>query len=251
MILSQKGRASLVTSTKRNMVLGYALGGVMFVGGTLLGILGPKPEASASGATCSSLLTDVVSCKSRMYERSGKDFTWTVTAGGEYEVRVKQPNVKNPVDATITIKNTKGAQVAYHDGGSRGADAKVKQRFEPGTYRINVRDFAGDKVAGGYGFELQITKSAVADPPASVGSAAITNAEIEPTVTTVSNDPTPTKKASANAVVKGKTLPAPKPSSTMTQAKVVPATVVSAQKDAPKPPPNASGSPAVAPAKKK
>ena len=166
LLLSQKGRASLVKSTKRNMVLGYALGGVMFVGGTLLGALGPKPAASASGSACTSILTDAVSCDGRMYDRDGKNFTWTVTTAGEYQLTVKQPNVKHPVDATLTVTDSKGAQVAYNDGGSPGAEAKVKEHFEPGIYTVNVRDFARDKVSGGYGFHLDIAKSAAPAPAA-------------------------------------------------------------------------------------
>jgi hypothetical protein len=176
LILSQKGRASLVKSTKRNMILGYALGGAMFVGGTVLGIFGPAPDPTNGGTACAATISDAVSCDGRIYERDGKDHTWTVTTAGEYTIVVKQPAVKYPIDATITVKDAKGAQVAYNDGGSPGADAKVKQRFEPGTYTINVRDFARDKVKGGYGFHLDITKEAA---PA-VSSASITNADIKP-----------------------------------------------------------------------
>lgn len=174
LILSNKGRAALVKSTKRNMILGYALGGVLFVGGTALGIFGPKPEPGTSTA-CASLMTDAVSCDGRLYERDGKDFTWTVTTAGDYLLTVKQPNVKAPIDATLTIK--KGIQqVAYNDGGSPGAEAKIKQHFEPGTYTVNVRDFARDKVKGGYGFHLDI--AAVPTDPAVASSAAITNADL-------------------------------------------------------------------------
>jgi hypothetical protein len=177
LILSAKGRASLVKSTKRNMILGYAMGGVMFVGGTLLGIFGPAPEASvADGSVCSSTLaSDVASCAGRMYEREGVDMKWTVATAGEYTLKVTQPAVKYPIDPSLTIKDATGKELAHHQGILKGAEAKVTQKFEPGTYTINVKDVFNDKVKGGYGFHLDITRAP--DAPA-VASATIKNAEL-------------------------------------------------------------------------
>jgi hypothetical protein len=72
-------------------------------------------------------------------------------------VRVRQPNVRNPIDSTLTITNAAGQQVGYNDGGSPGADALVTQMFLPGTYHINVRDFARHTVSGGYSFSLDVS----------------------------------------------------------------------------------------------
>ncbi|AKV00407.1 hypothetical protein AKJ09_07070 [Labilithrix luteola] len=158
LLLSSKGRGALAKATKRNMVLGYAVGGALLVSGTALGVFGKPPSA---GSSCPSTLgAEVVACDGRMYERDGYDMKWTVTTAGEYTVTVKQPNVKHPIDAALTIKNASGKQVGYNDGGSPGANATVTQTFEPGTYTINVRDFARDKVKGGYGFHLDIARSA-------------------------------------------------------------------------------------------
>lgn len=212
LILSDKGRAALVKSTKRNMIVGYAAGGVMLVGGSLLGIFGPAPEASASASSCPAIITgEAVSCDSRMFERDGKDFTWTVTTAGDYLLTVKQPNVKFPVDATITVKDATGKQVAYNDGGSPGADAKVKEHFEPGTYTVNVRDFARDKVKGGYGFHLDIAKSAEPTPAASA-VATITSAETAPSA--VPSAAPPAAKAAAKLPGKAAAKPAAKPAPT-------------------------------------
>ncbi len=172
LVLSDKGRASLAKSTKRNMIIGYAVGGAMFVGGTLLGIFGPAPEASKTA--CQSNITDAVTCDGRIYAADGEDFKWTVTTAGEYTVTVKQPAVKFPIDATLTITDATGEQVGYNDGGAPGVDAKVKQHFEPGTYTINVRDFGKSKVKGGYSFHLDIAKAA--EEPAA--SAHVTNANL-------------------------------------------------------------------------
>jgi hypothetical protein len=179
LILSPKGRASLVGSTKRNMILGYAIGGVLFVGGTLLGIFGPAPEPSASNSCTSHIAADTVSCDARLYTSAGDDYTWTVPAKAEYTISLRQPKVKFPIDGTLTVFDAKGDQVAYNDGGSPGAEAKIKQTFEPGTYKINARDFSNNKVKGGFGYHLEIAKT---EEPA-VGSATITNADLAPSAT--------------------------------------------------------------------
>jgi hypothetical protein len=201
-----------VKSTKRNMILGYAAGGVLFVGGTALGIFGPASESSASGApTCESkLASDVTSCDGRIYAKNGEDYTWTIAKPAEYTLTLRQPKVKYPIDGTLTIKDQTGAQVAYNDGGSPGADAKIKQRFEAGTYTINVRDFAKSTVKGGYSFHLEIAKT---EEPA-VSSASITSATLP-----VDSAPPAAKAAPAKATGTGsakghgaKPAPAPKAS---------------------------------------
>ena len=178
LILSSKGRASLVGSTKRNMILGYAMGGVMFVGGTLLGIFGPAPDMSASSdsSSCSSTLTaDAVNCDGRMYDRDGYDMKWTVPTAGEYTLIVTQPKVKYPIDPSLTVTDVAGKELAHDVGISKGAEAKVTQKFEAGTYTINVKDTFNDKVKGGYGFHLDIVRTP--DAPA-VASANVTSAEV-------------------------------------------------------------------------
>jgi len=179
LILSSKGRASLVKSTKRNMILGYAIGGVMFVGGTALGIFGPAPDMTASASSCSSTLaTDVVACDGRMYDRDGYDMKWTIATAGEYNLTVSQPNVKYPIDPSLTVKDATGKELAHNDGIAKGAEAKATLKLEPGTYTINVRDVFHDKVKGGYGFHLAIVRTP--DAPAAA-SATITNAEVPDT----------------------------------------------------------------------
>jgi hypothetical protein len=196
LILSSKGRASLVKSTKRNMMIGYVMGGVFFVGGTALGIFGPAPEMSASSSSsCSSTLTtDVVACDGRMYEREGYDMKWTVATAGEYTLTVSQPKVKYPIDPSLTIKDATGKEVAHAAGFSKGAEAKVTQKFEPGTYTVNVKDVFNDKVKGGYGFHLDVARSPDAPAPV-VASANITNAEVTPAK--------PAAKAAGSAVKGG------------------------------------------------
>lgn len=181
LILSSKGRASLVKSTKRNMILGYAMGGVMFVGGTLLGIFGPAPDmsASSSSSSCSSTLTtDVVACDGRMYERDGYDMKWTVPTAGEYTLTVTQPNVKYPIDPSLTIKDASGKSVAHAAGIAKGAEAKVTEKLEAGTYTINVKDVFNDKVKGGYGFHLDVKRTP--DAPVVASAVPVASAEAKP-----------------------------------------------------------------------
>jgi|GEM_PF-2084215 len=194
LILSSKGRAALAKSTKTKMIVGYAAGGVMFVGGTLLGIFGPAPDTSGLASSCSSTLaSDVVSCDGRMYDRDGYDMKWTVTTAGEYTITAKQPKVKYPILATVTVSDATGKELAHDDGLEAGGDAKVKLKVEPGTYTINVRDFLRDKVKGGYGFHLDIARSP--DAPA-IASANVTSADVN------GQNGTPAAKA-APAAVKG------------------------------------------------
>jgi len=203
LILSSKGRAHLVKATKRNMIIGYALGGVMFVGGTLMGILGPAPDmtASSGSSSCSSELTaDVQACDGRMYERDGNDMKWTIAKGGEYTLTVSQPNVKYPIDPSLTLKDATGKELAHADGISKGAEAKVTTKLEPGTYTINVRDVFRDKVKGGYGFHLAFAKAPDAPPPPPVASsAALTSADVPGK---------PAAKAAGSAVKPGAKKPA-------------------------------------------
>lgn len=216
LILSNKGRAALAKSTKRNMTLGYAIGGVLFVGGTALGIFGPAPDLSASGASCANTLeTDVVACDGRMYEADGYDMKWTVTKAGEYTLTVSQPKVKFPIDPMLTIKDATGAVIAEEHGLAKGAEAKIVQKFEPGTYSLNVRDFFRDKVKSGYGFHLNVERMPDVLPAAS--------AEVTSAVGSAAGS---TAAAPIAAIAKGKgTVPALKPA---TSASGAPKAVASA-----------------------
>jgi hypothetical protein len=227
LILSSKGRASLVKSTKRNMILGYAMGGVMFVGGTLMGIFGPAPDMSASSdsSACSSTLTaDAINCDGRMYERDGYDMKWTVPTAGEYTLTVTQPKVKYPIDPSLTVTDATGKELAHDIGISKGAEAKVTMKFEPGTYTLNVRDTFRDKVKGGYGFHLAIVRTPDAPAPA-VASATITNADVKPAAKAAS----PAVKGSAKPAAGASAKPGAATGSAATPAKA-PAAASAAKK---------------------
>jgi hypothetical protein len=157
--LSSKGRSALLASTRRNMILGYAIGGVLAIGGTTLGIFGPKPTG---GSGCGDF-SGAVACAGKIHEADGVNLKWTVPKDGNFKLTVKQPKVKFPIDATLTVFDAAGKQIAYNDGGSPGADATVAQKFEAGVYKVNVRDFARHKMSGGYSYSLEVV--AVEDAP--------------------------------------------------------------------------------------
>jgi hypothetical protein len=167
------------------MVLGYAIGGVLFVGGVPLGLFGPKAETKGDAvASCPDAITTDLTCSDRMFSADGKTYTWTVAAEGTYVIELKQPNVARPIDGVIEVTDATGAKVAYDDGGSASKNARVDQAFRPGTYKVNVRDFAHDKVEGGYGFQLTFAHAPKATPSApevaSATPAASSNALVAP-----------------------------------------------------------------------
>ncbi len=176
--LSSKGRAKLLSATKRNMILGWSIGGLLAVGGTTLGIFGPAPKPAN---TCKDF-SGTIACNGKITSSFGTDLTWNVPADGIYQIVLKQPKVKNPIDGTITVYDEKGLQIAYNDGGEPGVDATVKQDLKAGHYRINVRDFAHSTVHGGYSYSLEVTsvpeaapaKLAMAKEPSAVCEKAVT-----------------------------------------------------------------------------
>lgn len=158
LILSSKGRSALAKATKRNMTLGYAIGGAMAVAGVVLGIFGPKPAPGAD--ECSAILTaDIVSCDSRISHASGKDLTWKVTTAGDYTISAAQPEGKRPLSMSLEVTALGGVSVAQEDGDFMRGKASLAHHFEPGTYTLNVRDRFGDTVSGGYGFHLDIARA--------------------------------------------------------------------------------------------
>jgi hypothetical protein len=185
LIVHHQGREKLLGKTKRNMILGYALGGALIAGGVPLGVFGPKshPAAGAVASCDDTIVAGELTCTDRIYAADGKDFTFNVTTAGTYRIALQQPDVASPIDGVLTIRDANGKEVAYDDGGSADKNARITQAFEPGTYKLNVRDFARDTVEGGYGFELVVSKLAAALPAAvaSAGPASTTtttNAEV-------------------------------------------------------------------------
>ena len=168
LIVHHQGRAKLMGKTKRNMILGYALGGVTMIGGVCLGLLGPKLQSTS----CPETIAGDVSCSDRMFAADGKDFQWNVKEAATYSITIVQPPGAYAIDGVIEVFGPGGKQAAYNDGGSADKNAVITQTFQPGQYRINVRDFGHTKAEGGYGFKLVVKRMGAATEPSAVASAA-------------------------------------------------------------------------------
>ena len=121
LIMHHEGRERLVGKTKRNMILGYAIGGVLFVCGVPLGLFGPKAHAAPIASAPGSGLMDECptssrgrpsSCEDRMYSAEGKNYEWKVTEAATYTLDLKQPAVANPIDGVLEVFDSAGKRVA-------------------------------------------------------------------------------------------------------------------------------------------
>jgi hypothetical protein len=143
--LSNKGRHKLLSATKRNMILGYAVGGALLVGGTGLGIFGPK------GSSCS-VVKGEVACTDKLSDRE-RDLSWTVETAGTYEVSLA-PNVnKSRVREVLSLFSSTGERLGFDVADEMNEPAHVKVELQPGTYRINVSD-TGAWLKGGRSYKL-------------------------------------------------------------------------------------------------
>ncbi|WP_394845461.1 E3 ubiquitin ligase family protein [Pendulispora brunnea] len=256
LILSPKGRAGLLASTKRNMILGYAIGGVLAVGGTGAGLFGPKAESFADSASCAAEIAEgVVNCDDRIDSKLGKTYNWTVREPGYYIVKVKAPQVKNPIDAMVAIKTPDGRRVAeeYADGTEQTI---VGEKLEAGSYLLSVTDVLGRNLKGGLGYHLSIERDASKDdvakdaapvveavaadePEAAVSGKVLT---MTAPVHTTTHGSKPKPKASAHALADTGAPPPPKAASVTPPPPPPPPAKVEAA-PAPPPPPKAAPPP--------
>lgn len=162
-LISTKGRDKLVGSTKRNSVLGFALGGVMFVGGGAMSIFGDPPKDNC--ANLENAMTGDI-CSSRVYDSSGKTFEWKVTKEGAYKINVTATGTNAAMKLWPKVVVTKGGKEIAEDGSESGESAKVLAHFEKGTYTIKVNDIDAShaaKLKGGAGFNLDIKAASNAE----------------------------------------------------------------------------------------
>jgi hypothetical protein len=221
LLASTKGRDKLIGATKRNALIGFIAGGVMFAGGVPMSIFGDPPVdhcanlADAAGDVCGGHITN----------DSGETYTWTVTKPGTYKVEVLQPNVKIPIIPVLQISDEAGARVLPADTTADEKVESIETAFKAGKYKINVRDAAkGDaaKFKGGFSFKLNIVSTGVAPAdsgsgaPAASGAPAMTGSAAKPALTAGTpvkpTTPTTTAKPAVTAVAKppvAKPTPAP------------------------------------------
>jgi len=162
LILSTKGREALVKKTKTQMTVMFALGGLTVVGGSLLGVFGPKSESNR----CVSTINDAMAkaCDDSVHGTSGETYTWTVATPGTYELKVSPAKGKYPLYADIQVLDAKSEVVAEEHGALRGDEATLKHAFAAGTYKVKVSDHFESEVEGGFSYKMAITSVAGGAP---------------------------------------------------------------------------------------
>jgi hypothetical protein len=162
LILSTKGRAGLVGSTKTIAIVAFVVGGLSIAGGIPLSILGEAPKSDL----CPDELHDALAqtCKGKIDSDQGFTWTWVVSKPGTYEVSVKQPDVKHPIWAEVTLSDSGGKQLEKVAGVGKGADARIAINLAAGSYKINVHDTVKGyaeqfKKGGGLSFWVDIKSS--------------------------------------------------------------------------------------------
>ncbi|MFO0677250.1 MAG: GIDE domain-containing protein [Polyangiaceae bacterium] len=180
LMLSAKGRGKLVGNTKRNMTLGYSIGGVLAVAGTLLGIFGPKVESNSCPVDLATLTKP--SCDGRVSSATGESHTWHLATGGTYKLTVTPSAVKNPLTAALVVKTASGTTVAEDENHAPGKVAEITHTFEPGDYKVEVSDAYGITVKGGYSYALGLEKLPDAPKAPEAPSAAPVAAAAKPGV---------------------------------------------------------------------
>ncbi len=138
LLLSPKGRDGLMASTKRTSTVAFAVAAAALVGGIPLSIFGSPSKTDACPNEIVGALAE--SCKGKITTDEGRTWSWTVTSAGEYSIVVKQPNVKLPIWADVTLRDSSGRAMAHQKGVGKGEDAKIVANLSPGTYQINVHD---------------------------------------------------------------------------------------------------------------
>ena len=166
LLISTKGRDKLVGSTKRNSILGFVAGGVLFAGGIPMSIFGEAPKDSC--ANMSNALTDGV-CSGRVSDNSGTSHEWKVTKEGVYKIAVTATGTNANMKLWPKVLVTKDGKEMGEDGSESGESAKVIANFEKGTYKIKVADVSAShvgKLKGGAGYTLNITQASAAEAAA-------------------------------------------------------------------------------------
>lgn len=165
LMISTKGRDALVGSTKRNSMIGFIAGGLMFLPGVGLSIFADPPKDSC--ANLENAMTEGV-CSSRVTSNSGNTHEWKVTKEGAYKITVVATGTNAAMKLWPKVQISKGSDEVGEDGSDSGESAKVVVYAEKGTYKIKIADVDAkhiSKIKGGAGYTLDIkeAKGAEAD----------------------------------------------------------------------------------------
>ena len=163
LMASAKGRDGLLGSIQKRKKFSFIGGGVAAVLSIPLMVFGPSVDTSGPSMFCESTLTDTrARCSDTVSSKSGDEFTWNVTKGGDYQLTVFAPKKKVAFDPELLIKDAAGEVLADTEGGV-GGDAVAKLHVEPGTYTVIVKPGDDYMVKGGFSYELEIAGGPAAD----------------------------------------------------------------------------------------
>jgi hypothetical protein len=199
---SRKGRAALLGATKRNSIIGFALGGVFLLPGVGLSIFADPPEPTKAGEGSCNILDqskDGDPCSGKIRSDDGTDVPLKVSQGGTFVIEGGPPRGKKiPVIASLSVKDATGKSYATNER------ERVEVKLPPGDFTITIKDSVpGDaaRFKGGFSFELSVKRTALdpvavdAGPEASAPVATATaSASAAPTATTKKGKGTKKKK---------------------------------------------------------
>lgn len=158
LLLSTKGRDALVGATKRNMMIGFIVGGLLVPVGGGMAIFGDPPVDS-----CANMQDDIPeACKGRVHDGDSVELTWTVTEEGSY----KFDSVGTGTDdymrlwPHVTVRDSSGT-IALEMSAPDGSPVSETAAFKPGTYSIEINDTHtgwAENLEGGAGFSIEIDK---------------------------------------------------------------------------------------------
>jgi hypothetical protein len=156
LVVSNKGREGLVGSVNKKKKMAFIAGGAAAALSIPLMVFGPKADPNAISHSCESSLTDARQrCGAKVSQKSGDQYTWTVTKAGEYELEVFAPKKKVPFAPEVLVKGANGEVLADASGGV-GGNAKTSVKVEPGAYTVVVKPGDGYMVKGGFSYDFEI-----------------------------------------------------------------------------------------------
>lgn len=196
---SRKGRVALLGSTKRNALIGFIAGGVMFALGMALAIFADPPKPAAAGESACNILDQSKEgqvCSGKIYNDDGSDVPLTITQAGTFQINGKAPRGKKiPLMAVLSVKDANGKRLVENEHEEASVD------LQPGKYTINVKDGVPGAAAhfkGGFSYEMSVKRTALS----SENTPATLTAATPNDVPSSTNDAKPVIKAVGASIVK-------------------------------------------------
>jgi hypothetical protein len=202
---SRKGRAAMLGATKRNSLIGFIAGGIFFLPGTGLAVFAAPPAPVAAGDGACNILDESKAgdwCSGKISNDTGSNIPFTVTQAGTFDITGGPPRGKKiPIVASISVKDEAGKLYVTE------AHEHASVDLQAGKYTINIKNSIPGEAArfkGGFSYELQVKRTALA-PDASAVAAASASAAPSASASAAAVAAAPAKpaaKAAAAAAVK-------------------------------------------------